>query len=118
MGAYVVLYPRVAVTLWHAGEVETDLRAFLRKFFPTYSRSHLGRFIRKSFAQEIERELRMLEEYVLTDDVSDDVGENLMGADENFEPPEVPFRPKPTSVSIAALPGGNGDFSSGGSGTS
>ncbi len=86
-----------------AAEAEADLRAFLRKFMPNYSRSHLGRFIRKNFAQEIERELRMLEEYVLTDDVSDDVGENLMGADENFEPPEVPFQPKPTSVSIAAL---------------
>jgi len=90
-----------------AAEAETDLRAFLRKFMPNYSRSHLGRFIRKNFAQEIERELRMLEEYVLTDDVSDDVGENLMGADENFEPPEVPFQPKPTSVSIAALSDSN-----------
>ena len=86
-----------------AAEAETDLRAFLRKFMPNYSRSHLGRFIRKSFAQEIERELRMLEEYVLTDDVSDDVGENLMGGDENFDAPEVPFQPKPTSVSIVAL---------------
>jgi serine/threonine protein kinase len=86
-----------------AAEVEGDLRSFLRKYMPNYSRSHLGRFIRKSFAQEIERELRMLEEYVLTDDVSDDVGENLMGGDENFDAPEVPFQPKPTSVSIAAL---------------
>ena len=77
---------------------------------PNYSRSHLGRFIRKMFATEIERELRMLEEYVMTDDVSDDVGENLMARDEDFEPPEVPFQPKPTSVSIvAALPT---DFSS------
>ena len=42
---------------------------------PNYSRSHLGRFIRKMFATEIERELRMLEEFVMTDDVSDDVGE-------------------------------------------
>ena len=94
-----------------AAEVEADLRAFLRKFMPNYSRSHLGRFIRKSFAQEIERELRMLEEYVLTDDVSDDVGENLMGSDDNFDPPEVPFQPKPTSVSIA-LAAANNDFSS------
>ncbi len=92
-----------------AAEAERDLRAFLRKFMPNYSRSHLGRFIRKSFAQEIERELRMLEEYVLTDEPSDDIGENLMGADDNFEPPEVPFHPKPTSVSIA-LP--QSDFSS------
>ncbi len=61
-----------------AAEVETDLRTFLRKFMPNYSRSHLGRFIRKMFATEIERELRMLEEYVLGDEVSDDVGENLI----------------------------------------
>jgi serine/threonine-protein kinase len=92
-----------------AAEVEADLRAFLRKFMANYSRSHLGRFVRKSFAQEIERELRMLEEYVMTDEVSDDVGENLMVRDEDFEPPEVPFQPKPTSVSIIAAAA---DFSS------
>src|SRR5206468_152310 len=63
----------------------------------------LGRFIRKMFAQEIERELRMLEEFVMSDDVSDDVGESLMVRDEEFEPPEVPFQPKPTSVSVAAI---------------
>jgi hypothetical protein len=68
---------------------------------PNYSRSHLGRFIRKMFATEIERELRMLEEYVLADAPSDDVGESLMVRDADFEPPEVPFQPKPTSVSVA-----------------
>jgi serine/threonine-protein kinase len=87
-----------------AAEAEAELRTFLRKFMPNYSRSHLGRFIRKSFAAEIERELRMLEEYVLDEDVSDDVGESLMSRDEDFEPPEVPFQPKPTSVSILATP--------------
>jgi eukaryotic-like serine/threonine-protein kinase len=92
-----------------AAEAETDLRAFLRKFMPNYSRSHLGRFIRKMFAGEIERELRMLEEFVLDEEVSDDVGESLMSRDEDFEPPEVPFRPKPTSVSILAIPSAN-DF--------
>jgi serine/threonine-protein kinase len=92
-----------------AAEAEADLRTFLRKFMPNYSRSHLGRFIRKSFAQEIERELRMLEEFVMADDVSEDVGENLMARDDDFEPPEVPFQPKPTSVSIVAAAA---DFSS------
>jgi eukaryotic-like serine/threonine-protein kinase len=91
-----------------AAEVEGDLRAFLKKFMPNYSRSHLGRFIRKMFAQEIERELRMLEEYVMADEPSDDVGESLMVRDDNFEPPEVPFQPKPTSVSVALPPN---DFS-------
>jgi len=84
-----------------AAEAEGDLRAFLRKFMPNYSRSHLGRFIRKMFNTEIERELRMLEEYVMTDEPSDDVGESLMTRDADFEPPEVPFQPKPTSVSVA-----------------
>jgi serine/threonine-protein kinase len=92
-----------------AADVETDLRTFLRKFMPNYSRSHLGRFIRKMFAQEIERELRMLEEYVMGEEVSDDVGESMMVKDEDFEPPEVPFQPKPTSVSIAAVGEGIGD---------
>jgi hypothetical protein len=78
---------------------------------PNYSRSHLGRFIRKMFATEIERELRMLEEYVLDEEVSDDVGESLMARDEDFEPPEVPFQPKPTSVSISAAPEASGEFS-------
>ena len=39
--------------------------AFLRKFMPSYRRSHFGRFMRNVFATEIERELRMLEEYVI-----------------------------------------------------
>lgn len=86
-----------------AAEVEVDLRAFLQKFMPNYSRSHLGRFIRRMFAAEIESELRMLEEYVMTEEVSDDLGESLMRADENFQPPEVPFQPKPTSVSVAPV---------------
>jgi serine/threonine protein kinase len=92
-----------------AAEAEGDLRAFLRKFMPNYSRSHLGRFIRKMFNQEIERELRMLEEFVMADEPSDDVGESLMVRDEDFEPPEVPFQPKPTSVSVAIAP--HNDFS-------
>jgi serine/threonine protein kinase len=91
-----------------AAEAEGDLRAFLRKFMPNYSRSHLGRFIRKMFATEIERELRMLEEYIMADEPSDDVGENLISRDEDFDAPEVPFHPKPTSVSVAAAPPARG----------
>ncbi|MEZ4359024.1 MAG: serine/threonine-protein kinase [Kofleriaceae bacterium] len=84
-----------------AAEVEADLRSFLRKYMPNYSRSNLGRYVRKMFAQEIERELRMLEEYVLADDVSDDVGVNLIAGHEDFQSAEVPFQPKPTSTHIA-----------------
>ncbi|MEZ4404333.1 MAG: serine/threonine-protein kinase [Kofleriaceae bacterium] len=90
-----------------SADVEADLRAFLRRYVPTYSRSHLGRYVRKAFASEIERELRMLEEYVVADEVSDDVGENLIAArqtesepDEGFAP--VPFQPRPTATHAAA----------------
>jgi len=84
-----------------AAELEADLRAFLRRYVPNYSRSHLGRYMRKMFAAEIERELRMLEEYVLADQVSDDVGENLIAAAEEIRPDDVPFQPKPTRTVVA-----------------
>ncbi|MCL4224871.1 MAG: serine/threonine protein kinase [Myxococcales bacterium] len=87
-----------------AAEVEADLRAFLRRYVPNYSRSHLGRYVRKAFAAEIERELRMLEEYVLADDVSDDVGENLIARDpEDVAPAAVPFQPRPTGTASHAV---------------
>lgn len=86
-----------------AAEAETDLRAFLRRYLPGYSRSHLGRYVRRMFAPEIERELRMLEEYVLADVVSDDVGENLIGRGDEVDaaPAPVPFQPRPSSASDA-----------------
>jgi len=97
-----------------AAEIETDLRAFLRRYVPNYSRSHLGRYMRKLFAPEIEKELRMLEEYVLSDQVSDDVGENLIGRSEEVVPDAVPFQPKPTGT---AVPAPRGDFDEGSSQT-
>ncbi len=88
-----------------AAEVETDLRAFLRRYVPNYSRSHLGRYVRKAFAAEIERELRMLEEYVLDDQVSDDVGENLIAREgDEAAPMAVPFQPRPAGTSDVIMP--------------
>ncbi len=62
----------------NAGEVAADLRAFLEKVRPGYSRTQLGRYVRKLFAEDIDRELRQLEEFILADDVHDDLGENLI----------------------------------------
>jgi eukaryotic-like serine/threonine-protein kinase len=98
-----------------AAELETDLRGFLRRYVPNYSRSHLGRYMRKTFALEIEQELRMLEEYVLADQVSDDVGENLIAKSEEVPAGEVPFQPKPTGTAIPAA--ARGDFDEGSSQT-
>lgn len=83
-----------------AAELEADLRAFLRKYVPNYNRSHLAHYIRGLFAEDIERELRMLEEFVLSEEVSDDVGENLIRARGHGE---VPFVPK-QSEALAAPP--------------
>src|SRR5262249_26201880 len=60
-------------------ELADELRLFLEGFRPGYKRSHFGRFMRKLFEEDIERELRILEEYVI-DDAADpsDVGENLI----------------------------------------
>ncbi len=62
-----------------AEDVAASLRDFHASFMPDYSRSHLGRYVRKMFATEIEKELRMLEEYVVSNVVDEDLGENLIG---------------------------------------
>ena len=71
-----------------ADDVNRALRSFLTSTMPSYSRSHLGRYVRKQFGAEIERELRMLEEYVVSAAPSSDVGENLisnvLGPDAEF----------------------------------
>ncbi len=79
-----------------ADEVAHDLRGFLRKYMPSYSRSHLGRYVRKQFASEIDRELRMLEEFVLAEQVDDNVGENLIAKALGPEPEYANFTPRPT----------------------
>jgi serine/threonine-protein kinase len=62
-----------------AEEMAIELKAFLADYAPGYSRSHLGRYLRKMFAEDIERELRQLEEYVIgvVGDAGD-LGENLI----------------------------------------
>ncbi|RMH44304.1 MAG: serine/threonine protein kinase [Deltaproteobacteria bacterium] len=76
-------------------EVQQALRGFLNSYMPGYTRSHLGRYVRKMFAAEIERELRMLEEFVVADTPSDDVGENLIARDLGPRAPYTKFTPRP-----------------------
>lgn len=77
-----------------AEEAADALRTFLRKYKPGYSRSYLGRYVRKMFASEIERELRMLEEFVVSADVDDDVGENLIANELGQEAEFSKFTPR------------------------
>jgi hypothetical protein len=53
------------------------LKAWLLAFAPGYGRSTLGRFMRGIFERDIDRELRLLEKYVVGD-ASGDVGVNLI----------------------------------------
>jgi serine/threonine protein kinase len=94
-----------------ADEVANDLRVFLRKYMPNYSRSHLGRYVRKLFANEIERELRMLEEFVLDEQISEDVGENLIAKALGPKAQFSQFTPKPTFTG-GPITSGKSDFTS------
>ncbi len=59
-------------------ELALELRVFLDRYKPGYRRSHFGRYMRTVFATEIERELRLLEEYVIDTADATKVGENLI----------------------------------------
>jgi eukaryotic-like serine/threonine-protein kinase len=81
-------------------EAATALKSFLKGYMPEYSRSHLGRYIRKQFATEIEKELRLLEEYVLSDEASEDVGENLIADVLGPQAEFSQFRPRPAGDTV------------------
>jgi hypothetical protein len=78
------------------------LRGFLHEHAPSYTRATLGRFLRKLFDKEIERELRLLEEYVVGKPERD-VGINLIADALGPRAPYTQFTP--------ALPGARLDLS-------
>jgi serine/threonine-protein kinase len=59
-------------------ELAMALRIFLDRYRPGYRRSHFGRYMRQEFADDIEKELRLLEEYVIDNADPTKVGENLL----------------------------------------
>jgi eukaryotic-like serine/threonine-protein kinase len=59
-------------------ELALALRLFLDRCKPGYRRSHFGRYMRATFEQDIERELRLMEEYVIEGADPSKVGENLI----------------------------------------
>lgn len=60
-----------------AARFSEDLQAYLREQAPDYKPTDLGRLLRTLFAEEIERDLRKLEEYVLGQPDPDALGDNL-----------------------------------------
>ncbi|HWE30551.1 MAG TPA: serine/threonine-protein kinase, partial [Polyangia bacterium] len=59
-------------------ELALALRLFLDRHRPGYRRSHFGRYMRTTFEQDIERELRLMEEYIIEGADASKVGENLI----------------------------------------
>jgi len=60
-------------------ELALAMRGFLDEHRAGYRRSHFGRFMRKEFAEDIERELRQLEDFVMDTDADPSrVGQNLL----------------------------------------
>ncbi len=59
-------------------EVAAALRTFLDDYRQGYLRSHISRFMRPQFAEEIEPEHRVLEDYVLEEADAQNVGTNLI----------------------------------------
>ncbi len=81
-----------------AEDFANALHNFLVVHAPDLTRSHLGRFVRQLFSEDIEKELRALEEYVVESADNEEVGVNLiadaLGPDADFSM----FSPVPTSA--------------------
>ncbi|HJZ85587.1 MAG TPA: serine/threonine-protein kinase [Polyangia bacterium] len=94
-----------------AREMGDALRGFLTHDAPRYKRSHMGRFLRDLFAEEIEHELRRMEAYVVHPGDATQVGENLiadvLGPDamfRRFSPVAGDFHASPTQLPTRAFP--------------
>jgi eukaryotic-like serine/threonine-protein kinase len=70
-------------------ELARDLRGWLEKNHPNYRRAAFGRFMRILFKDEIEKELRQLEGWVLDQGDASKVGVNLIA---DALPQDAPFR--------------------------
>jgi serine/threonine-protein kinase len=82
-------------------DMAAALRGFLLEHSPSYTRSTLGRSLRRLFEKEIERELRLLEEYVVGRPVAD-VGVNLLADALGPRAAYTQFSPEPPSVATVS----------------
>jgi eukaryotic-like serine/threonine-protein kinase len=82
-------------------DMAAALRRFLARHAPNYTRSTLGRFLRRLFEPEIERELRILEDYVVGAPDAD-VGVNLLADALGPAAPYTLFSPEPPSQTLSA----------------
>ena len=80
-----------------AREFRDALLRFLSEHRPDYRRTRMARFMKHVWAQEIEQELRALEEYVIDLESSSSFGNNLLADDLGPDARYVGFTPHPTS---------------------
>lgn len=81
-------------------EFRDALVRFLKSHAPDYRRTRLARFMKKVWAEEIEYDLRMLEDYVLDLSTHDaaELGNNLLADQLGPDAPYAKFSPRPTRV--------------------
>ncbi|GAB4205327.1 MAG: hypothetical protein OHK0013_21130 [Sandaracinaceae bacterium] len=84
-------------------EFRNALLSFLRRHNPSYRRTRLANLMKRIFQDDIERELRAMEDFVV--DVSvrgEDYGRNLIASVLPKDAPFNRFSPNPTSSQLAA----------------
>jgi serine/threonine-protein kinase len=79
-------------------EFRNALLTFLRAYNPSYRRNKLAQFLKRVFAEDIERELRAMEDYVAeaTPEQKLDLGRNLIASALGPDAPFSRFHPNPT----------------------
>ncbi len=79
-------------------EFRNALLTFLRAYNPSYRRNKLAQFLKRVFADDIERELRAMEDYVAeaTPEQQLDLGRNLIASALGPDAPFSRFHPNPT----------------------
>lgn len=79
-------------------EFRNALLTFLRSYNPSYRRNKLAQFLKKVFSEEIDRELRAMEDYVLdaTPQAEVDLGKNLIASALGPDAAFSKFHPSPT----------------------
>ncbi len=82
-------------------EMARDLYAFLEKHSPGYRRAQCARYMRATFGEEIEKELRQLESWVIEPGDASKLGVNLI---EDALPQNAPFRGFSAAASQPGLP--------------
>ena len=93
-------------------ELSLDLRIFLDRFVPGYRRTNFSRYMRKIFEDEIEKELRQLEGYIINAADVSQTGINLiadvLGPDAPFTQFTPVFGAPPSESQLSAI--GTGAF--------